>query len=91
MKGFLARHDVAFRKTHNLVEHGQQCSRIDPTLEDLTRRAARLTDYAWRFRYPGEPEQPPIPEAEEALALAREVWEAILSRLPDDARPYRQG
>jgi HEPN domain-containing protein len=87
LKGLLTWHDVPFRKTHNLVEIGQQCTAIDPALEGLARRAARLTEYAWRFRYPGEPEEPPVAEAHEALALAREVYEAILSRLPGEVRP----
>ena len=87
LKAFLVWHDVPFRKTHNLVEIGQQCSSVDPTLEPLARRGAVLTDYAWRFRYPGEPEEPTEPEARKALALAREVYEAVLRRLPDDVRP----
>ncbi len=49
--------------------------------------AVPLTGYAWRFRYPGEPEEPPVAEAREALALAREVYEAVISRLPQDVRP----
>ena len=53
----------------------------------MVRRAARLTEYAWEFRYPGEPFEPPASEAEEALAMAREVYEAILNRLPDEVRP----
>lgn len=87
LKGFLTWHDQPFRKTHNLVEIGQQCVAVDATLEEVVRRAARLTEYAWRFRYPGEPFEPPVSEAEEALAMAREVYEAILNRLPDDVRP----
>lgn len=87
MKGFLAWHDEPFRKTHNLVEVGEQCAAIDATLMDLMRRAARLTEYAWKFRYPGKPEEPAVAEAQEALALAREVYEAILSRLPEEVRP----
>ena len=87
LKGFLTWHDQPFRKTHNLVEIGQQCVAIDATLEDLARRAARLTEYAWKFRYPGEPEEPPVAEAQEALTLAREVYAAILSRLPGEVRP----
>lgn len=87
MKGFLAWHDEPFRKTHNLVEVGQQCAPLDATLTDLMRRAARLTEYAWKFRYPGESEEPPVSEAQEALALAREVYGAILSRLPEEVRP----
>jgi len=87
MKGFLTWHSRVFRKTHNLAELGEMCTPQDPNLEPLLRRAAVLTDYAWRFRYPGEPEEPSREEAEEALALAREVYEAILARLPEEVRP----
>ncbi len=86
MKAFLAWHDRPFRKTHNLVELGEQCAAIDPQLEPVLRRAAGLTEYAWKFRYPGEPDEPAPEEVEEALALAHDVFDAILDRLPDDLR-----
>ena len=35
---------------------------------------------------PGEPEEPPREEAEGALATAREVYEALLARLPAEVR-----
>ncbi|WP_447972356.1 hypothetical protein [Nitrospira sp. Kam-Ns4a] len=35
------------------------------------------------FRYPTDMGEPTVEEAREALALAREVYEAILARLPD--------
>lgn len=73
MKAFLAWHDVPFRKTHNLEELGRQCTAFDATLQTLVDRAAPLTEYAWKFRYPGEAEVPPSEEAEEALAIARQV------------------
>ena len=57
------------------------------TLKPLVDRAVPLTEYAWRFRYPGEPEEPSVTEAQIALALAREVYEVILSRLPEEVRP----
>lgn len=84
LKGFLAWHDAPFRKTHDLAEVGRQCAGIDPSLESLLMRAAGLTQYAWKFRYPGEPQEPSLEEAERAIALAREVYEAILSRLPQE-------
>jgi HEPN domain-containing protein len=87
LKGFLTWHDLPFRKTHNLVEIGQQCADLDPELEPLLRRAATLTEYAWKFRYPGEPEQPAHQEAEEALGIAREVFDTVLARLPNETRP----
>lgn len=87
MKGFLAWHNRPFRKTHSLEEIGEQCLEIDLTLKPLVDRAVPLTDYAWKFRYPGEPEAPTVSEAQEALALGREVYESILSRVPEEARP----
>jgi hypothetical protein len=62
---------------------------IDPSLGSLVNRAVPLTEYAWRFRYPGDFEEPQRPEAEEALAIAREVYEAMLARLPAEARPLK--
>jgi len=84
MKGYLTWHDRPFRKTHNLVEIGQQVAELQPELEPLLRRAAALTEYAWKFRYPGDPEEPTQEEADEALAIAREVFDTILARLPNE-------
>jgi len=84
MKGFLAWHDQPFRKTHNLVEIGQACVEIDPSLEGVLRAAAPLTEYAWRFRYPSDPEAPSADEARNALDTARRVVEALLERLPGE-------
>ena len=87
MKGFLTWHNRPFRKTHSLEEIGELCLEIDSTIEPLVDRAVPLTAYAWKFRYPGELEEPSVVEAEEALAVAREVYEAVLSRLPEEVRP----
>jgi HEPN domain-containing protein len=73
LKALLALHDLAIRKTHDLVGLGAECVAIDPLLEPLLRRAGELTEYAWRFRYPGVPESLSLEEAVEGLALARDV------------------
>lgn len=87
IKGFLSWHDRPFRKTHNLVELGEAATTVDPALEASLRRAAPLTEYAWRYRYPGDLDEPSSEEAREALAVAREIFESLLSRLPTDVRP----
>jgi HEPN domain-containing protein len=87
LKAFLAWHDEPFRKTHNLEELGRQAAALDSSLGSLVDRAGGLTEYAWKFRYPGEPGEPTREETEQALALAREVYGAILVRLPEDVRP----
>ena len=60
---------------------------MDSTLRSLIDRAVPLTEYAWKFRYPGEPEEPSREEADEALAIAREIYAAVVSRLPSETHP----
>ena len=79
-------HDVPFRKTHSIEELGEQCVDLDGTLHELVDRAVPLTEYAWKFRYPGDPEEPSLREAEEALLVAQGVFEAIIARLPEAVR-----
>ncbi len=87
VKAFLVSHGRAFRKTHSIEEIGELALAIDPTLRPIVDRAVPLTEYAWKFRYPGEPEEPSASEAGEALAVARDVLKEIVSRVPAAARP----
>jgi len=87
LKAFLTWHDQPFRKTHNLVELGEQCAEIVPEFEEILRQAAPLTEYAWKFRYPGESEEPSLQEADSAVAVARGLYQNILSRLPQEVHP----
>jgi len=87
LKAFLVWHDREFRRTHDLAELGQLCAAADSSMENLCRRADDLSAYAWVFRYPGDVQEPSDEDAGQALALAREVYEAVLARLPAEARP----
>jgi len=81
MKAFLTWHEVPFRKTHSLEELGRQCQAIDQTLQVLVDAAAPLSEYAWKFRYPGENELPTQAETDEAMEIAQSAIEAIQTRL----------
>lgn len=87
LKAFLAAHNRPFRRTHDLDDLGITVVALDSTLAEVVDRVKDLTPYAWRFRYPGAPLAPAEDEAREALALARQVYEAVLSRLPAEVRP----
>ena len=87
LKGLLSWHDRPFGKTHVLKELTVECVRISPDLAPLLERADSLSPYAWMYRYPGAPDEPTLEQAQRALALAREVVDAVLTRLPEDARP----
>jgi HEPN domain-containing protein len=86
LKGFLTWHGQVFRKTHNLVELGGACRAIAPQLDETLRKAAPLTEYAWKFRYPGDREQPSLNEARNALTLAAEVFREIAALMPPETR-----
>jgi len=49
--------------------------------------ARDLTVFAWEYRYPGATDVPSLAETQIALTTARSAYEALLSRLPDAARP----
>jgi HEPN domain-containing protein len=87
LKGYLSWHDLPFGKTHDLAAIGGLCVTNDASLESVCQRADRLSVFAWAFRYPGDPDEPTRIEVEEALALAREVYEAMLAKLPSGLRP----
>jgi HEPN domain-containing protein len=88
MKGFLTWHDIPFAKTHDLVAVGNACVAVDATLAPVVRAAGPLTEYAWRFRYPGSPEAILTSDQVQAgEAIARRIYEAILQRLPPEVKP----
>ena len=87
LKGFLAYRGVEFEHTHQIERLVQQCAEIDPELAELHETADYLTAYAVRFRYPYPGPAPSVAKAQDALQTARQVWEAITSRVPPEALP----
>ena len=86
LKGFFVWHSRPFRKTHSLEEIGELCLTVDPNLKSLIDPLVPLTQYAWEFRYPGEPEEPTVEEAQEAIVIARRAFKTLLFFLPPDVR-----
>ena len=86
LKAFLTWHDVPFRKTHSLEELGEQCLRIDPSLGGIVDAAVPLTEFAWAYRYPGEPDEPEPGAVDQAIDTTLALVEAILDRLPAELR-----
>jgi HEPN domain-containing protein len=50
------------------------------------RTAPMMTEFAWRFRYPGEPKTVSHHDAIEAIETAERVFESILGALPATCR-----
>jgi len=87
LKGFLTLHARVFEKTHSIEKVRALALAADPTLRAAIDRATPLTEYAWKFRYPGTPGEPSAAEVGEALAAARELLLEIVRRVPEAARP----
>lgn len=81
LKAFLAWHDEPFGKTHDLAVLGAQCARIDPRLTGMLSEVAVLTQYAWRFRYPGDAAEPSRSESDRGVRLAERVVATVRERL----------
>lgn len=86
LKAFLTWHSVPFRKTHSIEELGEQCLYIDRSRAETVDRAVPLTEYAWRFRYPGAPFTPNMEDAKHAIGVAVEVRNAVMERLPNEVK-----
>jgi HEPN domain-containing protein len=87
LKAFLLWNSCPFGKTHNLLSLGKACVEIDETLEDVSSRVAPISGYAVEPRYPADFADPSVDEAGQALRLARELFEAVLARLPAETKP----
>jgi HEPN domain-containing protein len=83
LKALLVWRGIPFRRVHDLEEIGALCVSIESALAPIVRRAEPLTAYAWKLRYPGEPYEPAASEAEEALDIARLVFDEIRRCLPE--------
>ncbi len=87
IKAYLAWREQPFGKTHSLVALIGQCLAFDEDFDQLREAATILTPYAVDVRYPGDILELSREEGEEALSLAVEVWDFVLSRLPKEAHP----
>ncbi len=86
MKALLTAHDVVFRRTHDLDELAVACERLHSDLRPALDPARELTVFAWRFRYPGEPSESDLEEAQSAFVMAQTVYLAITAHLPEDVQ-----
>jgi HEPN domain-containing protein len=81
LKAFLTVHEHPFGRTHDIGILALMCLEHEPALEEALRPAAPLTEYSWRFRYPGDLLEPDREEVEDALAVARTVHEKVSEQI----------
>ena len=77
MKGLFVHDGVASGKTHDLRALGDRLVTLHPELESLVDDVSPFTEYAWRFRYPGELFEPPADEVSDAIETASKFLAAV--------------
>ena len=87
LKAFLTWHQTPFPKTHDLTLLSGFCLELDASLDTVMAPSLALTRFAVAMRYPGEIEEPSTEEVRQWLAVARSIFDAICSRLPQETRP----
>ena len=85
LKGFLVLHGIEYPLTHDVRRLLKACTEPDASLPAALSAAVGLTQFAIRFRYPGE-EQPSREEALPWLELARKVCDEVNRRLPPESK-----
>lgn len=87
LKGFLSQQGVEFEWSHALKYLLGLCAGQDKSFEQFLESAVPLAEYAVTFRYPSDEPDPTIEQAQDALAVARQVWQYVLERLPSETHP----
>ncbi|SRR5713226_8756643 len=82
LKAFLVRHQIPFRKTHDIQQLLELASQADPSIKEELASAQTLTPFGVEFRYPAE-ELADIETAKQALQQAKIVQTSILQRLQE--------
>ncbi|WP_228024303.1 HEPN domain-containing protein [Synechocystis salina] len=68
-------------KTHELDVLLDLCCQCEPSFQALDNLADVLTPYATEFRYPGDLMEPEKEDAEEAIKMAIQIYDFIVSRI----------
>ena len=89
VKGFLALHDHRPERSHDVERLVELAQAYEARFADWEEAAITLTPYATAYRYPGESAtlEPSRAEFDEALELAAELLNFVLSLLPNEVRP----
>ena len=83
LKAVLVRHQVEFQKTRELEEILDLIETVEPRLAQSLRDAEELTPYGLDILYPGDIPEMTMESAQNAVALAARVREAVRLALED--------
>jgi len=86
LKAYLVRHQIEFRKTHDLDQLLGLVGQAEPDLQEALASCEWLTPFGVEFRYPGADPEVDQAMAQEALLEARRVRDVVTQRLGSSLR-----
>jgi HEPN domain-containing protein len=81
LKAYLVRHQVEFRKTHDLDQLLGLASQVEPTLQEELASCGWLSPFGVEFRYPGDQPEVDWTTAQNALTEAKQVRQVVMEHL----------
>ena len=84
LKAYLTWVEKPFEKIHSLVALVGMCLEFSSEFDLLRQAATTLTPYAVATRYPGDVPEISLDEAKSSVALAHQIWDFIIVRLPGE-------
>lgn len=81
LKAYLVRHQIEFRKTHDLDQLLALASQAEPALQEELASCEWLTPFGVEFRYPGDQPEVDRTTAQNALAEAKRVRQVVMDHL----------
>ncbi len=81
LKAFLVRHQIEFRKTHDLEQLLRLAGQAKPTVQEGLASCNWLTPFGVEFRYPGDQPEVDPATAQNALVEAKRVRQMVMEHL----------
>ncbi len=81
LKAYLVRHQIEFRKTHDLDQLLRLASQAEPALQEELASCGWLSPFGVEFRYPGDYPEVNWATAQYALTQAKRVRQVIMEHL----------
>jgi HEPN domain-containing protein len=79
LKAILIYYDQVVPKTHDLTHLSKLAILLTPQCEISIKDSIFMTSYSWKYRYPGEGDDPDLSDAEEAIDAAETLLNDIKS------------
>jgi HEPN domain-containing protein len=81
LKSILVKFNQPVPKSHDLAFLSKLTIPLVPQCQIFIEKAIFMTSYSWKYRYPGEQDEPDFSDTEEAIDVAEDIFVEIKNEL----------